>query len=129
MKTIPINKEYIPASNSINVNNRILNREKKCKDFYWHLINTFSYTPNNILKWLETYPHFDYADLKTWHRIFKLSFHVKIQTFQYKIVHRIISCKKWLFNIKIKTSEVCAYCKYIDDIPHFFFHCTKVREF
>ncbi len=32
-KTLPINKENIPASNSINVNNKIQNIEKtKCKD-------------------------------------------------------------------------------------------------
>ncbi len=102
-----INKENIPASNSINVNNKILNIEKiKCKDFYWHLINKFSYTPNTIHKRGETYPDFNNADLKTWPRIFKLPFQViretKIQTFQYKILHRIISCNKWLFNIKIK---------------------------
>ncbi len=29
IKTLPINKENIPASNSINVNNKILNIEKK----------------------------------------------------------------------------------------------------
>ncbi len=69
----------------------------------------------------------------TWPRIFKLPFQViretKIETLQYKILHRIISCNKWLFNIKIKTSDVCDYCKDIDVIPHFFFHCMNVREF
>ncbi len=74
IKTLPINKENIPASNSINVNNKILNIEKtKCKDFCWHLINKFSYTPNNILKWCETYPDFNNADLKTWPRILKIA--------------------------------------------------------
>ncbi len=66
IKTLPINKENILASNSINVNNKILNIEKiKCKDFYWHLINKFSYTPNNIHKWCEIYPDFNNADFKT----------------------------------------------------------------
>ncbi len=80
----------------------------------------------------ETYPDFYNADLKTWPRIFKLPFQViretKIQTFQYKILHRII-CNKWLFNIKITTSEVSDYCKEIDDILLFFFLCTNIREF
>ncbi len=62
------------------------------------------------LRRCETYPDFNNTDLKTWPRIFKLPFQViretKIQAFQYKILHRIISCNKWLFNIKIKTSEV-----------------------
>ncbi len=43
IKTLSINKENIPAWNSINVNNKILNIVKtKCKDFYQHLINKFS---------------------------------------------------------------------------------------
>ncbi len=29
----------------------------------------------------------------------------------------------------MKTSEVCNYCKEIDDISHFFFLWTNVREF
>ncbi len=41
----------------------------------------------------------------------------------------MISCNKWLFNINIKTSELCDYCKDIDDVPHFFFHCPEVNIF
>ncbi len=89
--------------------------------------------PNNICKWCEIYSEFNNADLKTWPTIFKLPFQVirdtKIKTFQYKTLHRIISCKKWLFNIKMITSQVYDYCKEIDDISHFFFLCTNVREF
>ncbi len=121
------------VGNSINVNNKVLNIEKiKCKDFYWHLINKAPHMPKNILKWCETYPDFKNADTKTWQRIFKLPFQViretRIQTFQYKILHKVISCNKWLFNIRIKTSELCDYCKDIDDIPHFFYHCPKGKK-
>ncbi len=133
-KTLTTNTNCILVGNSINVNNKVQNIEKiKCKDFYWHLINKSSHTPNNKLKWCETYHDFKNADPKTWHGIFKLPFQIiretRIQTFQYKILHRVILCNKWLFNIKIKTSELCDYCKDIDDIPHFFFHCPKVKIF
>ncbi len=89
--------------------------------------------PNNIYKWCEIYRDFKIADSKSWPRIFKLPFNLiretKIQTFPYKILHRVIPCNKWLYNIKIKTSETCDYCKGIDDIPHFFLYCPKVKMF
>ncbi len=88
---------------------------------------------NYSFKWCETYPDFKNADSKTWQRIFKLPFQVirktRIQTFKYKILHRVISCNKRLFNIRIKTSELFDYCKDIDDTPHFLFHCPKVKLF
>ncbi len=126
LKTLTTNTNCILVGNSINVNNKVLNIEKiKYKDFYWH--------PNIKLKYCETYPNLKNADHKTWQRIFKLPFQViretRIQTWQYNILHRVISCNKWLFNIKIKTSEWCDYCKDIDDIPHFFFHCPNVKMF
>ncbi len=104
LKTFTTNTNCILVGNSINVNNKVLNIEKiKCKDFYWHLINKASHMPSNILKWCQTYPDFKNADPKTWQRIFKLPFQViretRIQTFQYKILHRVISCNKWLENI------------------------------
>ncbi len=134
LKTFTTNTNCILVGNSINVNNKVLNIEKiNCKDFYWHLINKASHMPNNILKWCETYHYFKNADPKTWQTIFKLPFQViretRIQTFQYKILHKVIWCNKWLFNIKIKTSELCDYCNDIDDITHFFFHCPKVKIF
>ncbi len=77
IKTLTIYRNNIPVSNGINVNNKILNIEKKnAQTFYWHLINKVSHITNNILKWCETYPDFKTADPKTWPRIFKLPFQV-----------------------------------------------------
>ncbi len=66
--------------------------------------------PNNIYKWCEIYPDFKTADSQTWLGIFKLPFNLiretEIQIFQYKILHRVIPCNKWLYNIKIKTTGI-----------------------
>ncbi len=73
------------------------------------------------------------GSVETWPRIFKLPFsmlrNTKIQPFQYKILHRVILCNKWLYNIKTKESAICNYCNKVDDIPHFFRKCSKVKEF
>ncbi len=50
-------------------------------------------------------------------------------TFQYRILHRIIPCNKWLHNIKIIESDSCNYCGGVDDILHFFKKCSKANDF
>ena len=54
----------------------------------------------------------------------------KLQSLHYKIVHRIISCKKWLFNLKIVDSPYCDRCHdNVDDIIHYFCNCIYVANF
>ena len=52
----------------------------------------------------------------------------KLQTLQYRILHRIIPCNRWLHTIKIKDSPDCTVCKETDTINHFFFRCTDVQQ-
>ncbi len=67
---------------------------------------------------------FKEASTNVWPRIFKLLFKTvrdtKIQTFQYRIIKNIVSCDKWLHNIKIKNSPVCDYCNNVDVLLHYF---------
>ncbi len=121
-------------SNHLKMEKDLTIEKVKCKDFYWHLINIQTHMPNNIYKWCEIYPDLKKTpDSKTWPRIFKLPFNLiretNIQTFLYKILHIVIPCNKWLYNIKIQTSETCDYCKGTDNIPHFFLYCPKVKKF
>ena len=68
-----------------------------------------------------------------WANIYYLSFSLtretKLQSFQYKIIHRIIACNKWLYNIKIKSSSRCSYCDHEDTIQHFFLFCENPFNF
>ncbi len=66
------------------------------------------------------HPDFHSADTNVWPGLFKLSFETvrdtKIQTLQYRILHRIMPYNKWFNNIKIKDSDSCDYCDGVDDI-------------
>ena len=55
----------------------------------------------------------------------------KLQTFQYKIINRIIPCKKWLFDQNVIPSPYCTLCKdnCIDTILHHFIECSELRTF
>lgn len=66
-----------------------------------------------------------------WSKIFQWPYQIsretRLQSLQYKIIHRTINCNKKLFDMKLKDSPRCSYCDEIDDIPHFFIKCEKVK--
>ncbi len=47
-----------------------------------------------------------------------------IQTFQYKITHRILACNEWLNKIKIKICNTCSFSNDKDTISHFLIDCN-----
>ena len=116
----------------IHLNNKLVTIEKlKCKDYYWLLINQNKHEPTSKHTWENIYK--DFQDVQIWPRIYKLTFSViretKLQSFQYKIINRIIACNKWLYDIKIKPSKVCKFCSSEDSIEHFFFYCHNASQF
>ena len=68
-----------------------------------------------------------------WANIFKLPFNTieetKIQSFQFKIIHRIINCNKKVFDMKLIDDPSCNYCNDVDDLKHFFIWCPQVFKF
>ena len=68
-----------------------------------------------------------------WNEIFKLSFIVvretKIESFQYRILHRTITCRKRLHEMRLVESPLCTVCQCLDDLSHFFFYCNYVSNF
>ena len=79
-------------------------------------------TATCIHKWNEMHQRQEeqWADIFT--RTFKVVRETKLQSFQFKLIHRIITCnKKKLHDMKIKVSPQCSYCDDIDDISHFLF--------
>jgi exonuclease III len=121
----------IPPNDTIHIQNKHIQIQNTiCKMFYWHIIHKDKHTPTAIYKWSETFPGFN---TRIWDSIFTLPYitlrHTRLQTLQYKILHRNIACNKWLYNIKIATTDICDYCSKCDDIPHFFYHCPNTKEF
>ena len=88
---VRINNKKVPISQS------------ETKLFYQYFIAEKSQLPVCIEKWKEIYPEIKNEE---WNEIFKHPFRItretKLQTFQYKIIHRIINCNKKLYDMKIK---------------------------
>ncbi len=134
LKQCSLMPKNIPSGNNIKIKNKMKAIEKvTCKEFYWHLINKDVHNPSSVKIWSSQDPIFKEASTNVWPRIFKLPLITvrdnKIQTFQYRFIQITILCNKWLHNIKIKNCSVCDYCMNVDDLPHFFIRCLKVKEF
>jgi hypothetical protein len=99
------------------------------KNVYWVFIEKFKRVPTCVQSWNEHYN----INLDTWKIIFKIPFictrETKLQTFQYRLLHRIIQCNKWLFQLRIVNSGKCNYCEQEDTLLHFFMDCNKVDRF
>jgi exonuclease III len=103
------------------------------KPIYEYFTRQKAKEPTCIKKWTEMYPGFKTAVNDIWENIFRISFKItretKLQTFQYKIIHRLIACRKKLFDWKIVDHPTCLFCSELDDLRHFFLLCVKTDQF
>lgn len=87
------------------------------KQIYQKLIADKICPPTSINKWCEMYPFMEACD---WKVIFQLPYKIVkepfLQSFQYKVLNRIVNCNDKLFTWKIKTSNTCEYCQEIDTL-------------
>ncbi len=93
---------------------------------YSRLLKEKSIEPTCVDKWSSVYT----ANLQ-WTHIFELAFAVtrctRLQTLQYKILHRIYPCNYWVSKWEPNTNETCMNCNIPDTIQHFFYHCSNVQ--
>lgn len=65
---------------------------------------------------------------RTCKRIYQTTMETKMHSFQFKILHAITPCKKFLRRLCIVDDDRCDNCGVTDDLFHFFFHCSMVQN-
>lgn len=60
---------------------------------------------------------------------YSVSLETKLQSFHFRIAHRIITCNKYLNNVRMKDNGACTICNKRDTILHFFVECPPVHTF
>jgi exonuclease III len=104
-----------------------------CKQIYWIYVNKKLREPSSVKKWLIDYPGFKNADQALWKNIYHLAFNItretKLQSLQYRLIHRTITCRKKLYDMKLSDNPQCLFCDNLDDITHFFLFCDKTQDF
>ena len=101
----------------------------KNNEIYRALINNYTQSPTSITKWIESYPFLEIVD---WKEIYQLPYRILrepyLQSFQYKIINRILNCREKLLKWKLTTDDKCAYCGLIDNIEHHLFFCSESKK-
>ena len=110
---------------------KIRSEQKLCKYFYKMLIEKFRELPLNIQnRWGNDLN----VKIENWNLVHKLPFVVthnsKLQNFQYKLVHRIVSCNSFLYKCGLKETELCTFCSETkESLYHIFWGCNLVQNF
>ena len=93
---------------------------------YTHLIKENTKPPTALNVWVELYP---FLENFNWSHVFRLPYKIMkesyIQSFQYKVLNRILNCNYNLHKWGIKDSSLCIYCKKIDTIQHHLYECKE----
>ena len=93
------------------------------------LVNRNSEPPTSQHTWINMYPFLENQD---WKPIYSLPFHITaepyFQSFQYKIINRIINTREKLYDWKIIDSNKCLSCGLVDTIELHFVNCPTSKH-
>ena len=97
----------------------------RSKHFYEVELN--SVTPKAVQRW----ENLGYHGVN-WEEAFKIPYlctkSTKLQSLQYRILHRYIPTRRYLYIRNVMNSPQCAYCRNEDTLEHFFFMCSNVKQ-
>ena len=110
------------------INKKLIPIEKvSSKLVYTHLIKENTKPPLSLNVWVELYP---FLENFNWSHVFRLPYKImkecSIQSFQYKILNRILNCNYNLHKWCIKDSPFCIYCKKLIPFNMTFMSVKKV---
>ena len=115
---------YIPQNISM-----FLHHKKGTFPMYNILINNNS-VPTSQAKWQMNF--YDINE-QTWSTIyenpFKVTSNTKLQWLQFRINHRILRTKEFLYKIGIDDDPKCTFCNdHVETIEHILWHCVKIKN-
>ena len=100
----------------------------KNRFIYAHFVARYKEIPTAVSRWTDLYQ----INTEDWPQIFKTPFRVcretRLQTLQYKILHRIYPCQNYLSKWNIDINEQCNYCSSADTLTHHFYSCESTHS-
>ena len=124
-KIIENNEPYIKVGIDLKPLKKISNKQIVNK-----LLKNIIKTPTSIETWINMFP---FLEIEDWNQIFSRTFQITketyLQSFQYKILNRILNCNERLQKWKIKSSNKCDDCGEVDSIEHHLYFCATSKTF
>lgn len=122
----------LPSFNDIEGTSQNILRQTS-KQIYYLIIRFKKPAVSSQSKWNEVFPTGKDTRDEHWAEIYKRPYQsgrdTKLQSFQFKLCHRIIPCNKFLKNIRIRSDDKCSFCQDQDSIQHFLFLCPTTKAF
>ena len=106
----------------------IVRTKNGCQDMY-KILNHNTEQPTSKLKWQQIYVIDELTRDKILLSPFNNKFSVQQQWFQTRINHRILSCKKYLYTLKLIDSPLCTFCYQDETLVHMFWTCSATQTF
>ena len=124
----------LETTNSTNIQIQIRNNLKNLeiitsKEIYLNLIQDKFEPPTSITTWIDRFPFLENIN---WRDIYELPYKIVsepyLQSYQYKIINRILNCNERLNKWKIKDGPECDSCGEIDTIDHRLYNCRESKK-
>ena len=101
-----------------------------CKDIYNLFKWKYFKKPTALGKWEEKGYFFSECIWKYYNKLpYLVTRDTKIQSLQYKILHRFFPCRYWLSKWNNDADEFCEWCSVVDNLEHYFTHCLISKSF
>ena len=120
-------------SNQPTCGQKLLSASNICKEAYKLIVKKISSTPaKSQTKWITDCRN--YANSIKWNKSYNLPFYctreTKLQTFQFKLLHRRIATNNYLYKIGISLTDSCTFCEQTTEtLIHLFWECESVQTF
>ena len=88
---------------------------------------------NTLFKWfqkLNIHPaETEKTCCKIWKNVYAVTDEMKLREFQWKLLHRLLPCNKYLYFWKKKDSMDCSVCHQVDSLEHKFLYCQIAEKY
>ena len=128
-----LDSNFAEAMSEINSLRADVNASNICKEAYKLIVKKISSTPaNSQTKWITDCGNC--ANSIKWDKSYNLPFYctreTKLQTFQFKLLHRRIATNNYLYKIGISLTDSCTFCEQTTEtLIHLFWECEFVQKF
>ncbi len=98
------------------------------KHVYWTFVCKEYVIPTSNAKWESNYPNHVFEWKEIFLTPYKLNRDTKIQSLQFRIIHRFFPCNYTLNTWYHDQSSECSYCGNEDTLEHYFVNCPHLKN-
>ena len=121
------------SEDQLSSSQKLLSSSNFCKEACKLIVKGIISAPDKSQsKWIADCKN--YENFINWDKLYILPFYctkeTKLQTFQFKLLHRKIAANNYLYKIGISLTNICTFCEQnTESLIHLFWDCELVQTF